>query len=199
VLFAALFCVCLGADLASKHYVFSWLLSDPASQARLAVARQARGDNVTAREALRFFRRPLLPGVEISLSVNAGIAFGLPARRLLVAAATVLAVGMVGYFFATADARARSVHVALALIGAGALGNLYDRLASEVVVPGFEPIRHHVRDFIDCSQLHWPWVFNVADAWLVVGVAVLILHWMLTGRKARRASAGPEQAAGRRT
>jgi lipoprotein signal peptidase len=67
------------------------------------------------------------------------------------------------------------------MILAGALGNLYDRLFSVVQVPapGAEPILRHVRDFIDLSQIGYKWVFNIADALLVIGVGILMILWVL--------------------
>ena len=164
------------------------MLSDPASQARLAESK-AYNPQMTAREALVFFRKDILPGVQFTLSTNKGVAFGLPIPRLLVACITVAAVGFIGYYFATSPARARSAHAALALVLAGAVGNLYDRLFSVVTVPGFEPIKYHVRDFVDCSELHYPWIFNIADAYLVAGVAVIVLHMISAQRKLSKADA----------
>ncbi len=59
----------------------------------------------------------------------------------------------------------------------GALGNLYDRIAYGYVV-----------DFLDFSGLYFPWVFNVADAAINLGVACLLLDAWLTrdGRASRR-------------
>ena len=52
----------------------------------------------------------------------------------------------------------------VAFIIGGALGNLYDRLAYGYVV-----------DFLDFSGLAFPWVFNIADAAINVGIALLLL------------------------
>jgi len=58
----------------------------------------------------------------------------------------------------------RTSHVAHALLLAGAVGNLSDRL-----------LRGYVVDFLHVQ--HWP-VFNLADIFIVAGVALLALaHW----------------------
>ena len=51
-----------------------------------------------------------------------------------------------------------------------------------------DPILRNVRDFIDCSDLGYPWVFNVADVLLVIGVAILGLHWFFVDRGGHKAS-----------
>jgi signal peptidase II len=68
---------------------------------------------------------------------------------------------------------AASERVALALLLAGAAGNYVDRV-----------VRGYVVDFIHVP--HWP-VFNVADALVVAGVALLGLSRLRAGRAARRA------------
>ena len=57
------------------------------------------------------------------------------------------------------------------LIIGGALGNLYDRVAYGFVV-----------DFLDFSGLYFPWVFNVADAAINLGIACLLLDAWRTER-----------------
>jgi signal peptidase II len=193
VVFLAITAAGVAADLWSKHAAFQSFLDDEglAAEARM-FHDDFRGRRPTAREFLATMRRRVCPGVWLSLSTNPGVVFGLPMPRWAVAAITAGAVGLVGLFFAQTDHRARWLHVGLALILGGALGNLYDRLFSVVRLPGFEPIRYEVRDFIDCSELHWHWVFNVADVLLVVGVAILMVHRLvapLVRRSARRAAA----------
>jgi len=57
----------------------------------------------------------------------------------------------------------------------GALGNMIDRVARGSVV-----------DFIDVQALHFPWVFNVADSAITVGIIVLLADGLFAP-KARQA------------
>jgi len=194
-LFITLTVTGLAADLISKHVVFDALLTDPAlvarAEARRTVAELADSP-LTTRQVLHGFQRPLCCGIQLTLSTNPGVVFGWAMPPWAVLAATALTVGLVGWFFATSDRRAWSIHLAMAFILAGALGNLYDRLCSSVSPLGMEPITRNVRDFIDCSAWGYPWVYNVADILLVVGVGLIALNWLLAAlreRKTRKASA----------
>ena len=181
-LFLILTILVLGTDLVSKKVVFDSLLTDPVSQNRLVQARTYH-PQMTAKQALSYFRKPFVLGVNFTLSTNEGVAFGLFVPRLLIAVFTVLTIGLIFYFFASSPAESLPMHIILALILGGALGNLYDRLFCEVTVSGFEGIRYQVRDFIDCTDLHYPWVFNVADVFLVVGIVLLLLHMFVSHHK----------------
>lgn len=183
ILFAAVSFFALASDLVSKHCVFEALLSDPAIQVRTRVPSDGLGTVDQARACLGLFQRRVCPGVRFTLSTNPGVVFGIHMPRPVVAATTLATVLILGYFFAVSEAGAYLVHAALALILGGALGNLYDRLFSKVTIPGFEPICRQVRDFIDCSELHYVWIFNLADAWLVIGVGLMVLHWLIAHRR----------------
>ncbi len=186
------------ADLTSKHYVFRTLLDDPSLAPRVR-AGHAMGLEPHDILAQLHVERHLVPGLRLTLSTNRGVVFGFKPhrspiiRRWIIAAATVLCTALVGVFFATSPRRAIWTHVALALILAGALGNLYDRLLGSVTLPGLPeaPIRHQVRDFINCSDLYWPYVFNVADVWLVVGVGMMVLAWARSAVRPRREATDP--------
>ena len=54
--------------------------------------------------------------------------------------------------------------IALGLIMGGAVGNAIDRVRFGAVV-----------DFLDFSRLMFPWVFNVADSGITIGVVLLLL------------------------
>lgn len=72
-----------------------------------------------------------------------------------------------------ARTQGRVLSIALGLIIGGALGNLIDRIRFGKVV-----------DFLDFSGMHFPWVFNVADAAINVGVFLILLDaFVLDGRR----------------
>lgn len=61
---------------------------------------------------------------------------------------------------------------ALGLVIGGALGNLVDRVRFGAVV-----------DFLDFRALYFPWIFNVADASITVGAALLALDFLRNGEE----------------
>ena len=197
--FIALTAIALGADLLSKHYVFRSLMDARETLARRietiqtgALANPELGRKLTSREMLHQLnlRKQVCPGLDLVLSVNKGAVFGMElhdsgsVHRLIVSLATLIVTVLMAWWFATSHRRAWCVHLATGLILAGALGNLYDRMTSCVSLPGMDPILYNVRDFLDCSSVPLPfgwsykWVFNIADVWLVVGVALMMLHWL---------------------
>jgi len=203
----------LSGDLVSKDHVFDSLLADADIPAKAAAAQQqlrlqfrreiklglrpADQAEPTTRDVLHAIpvrSKGQVAGVRLTLSTNPGVVFGLPMPRPAVAVVTVITIGLVIFFFASADARAYWTHISMAFILSGAAGNLFDRVTSEVAIAGLAiaPIRYHVRDFIDCGRLGYPYIFNVADVFLVVGVAMLILHWLVTAYRERKLKrAGP--------
>ena len=110
----------------------------------------------------------LLPGMlGLKLTTNTGAVFGLgEGGQSLFIAVTFGALGLIGYAFWESRRTDWANHLALGLLMAGALGNLYDRLRFGAV-----------RDFlwlVPGTGL-WPWIFNVADAALVTGVGLLLV------------------------
>ena len=100
---------------------------------------------------------------------NSGIAFGLFANATaLVTALTALAVGWMLVFFARGGSRHPVLPAALGLLIGGSLSNLVDRVRLG-----------HVTDFLD---LRWWPAFNLADSFIVVGVAILLLALVAADR-----------------
>jgi signal peptidase II len=87
--------------------------------------------------------------------------FGNSPTLLIVLAVIVL--GVFAYAFRDAVQRSRVVRVAFGMIAGGAVGNIVDRFQHQSVV-----------DFIDFYAI-WPFIFNVADACITIGVALLVL------------------------
>lgn len=72
--------------------------------------------------------------------------------------------------------------LAVGLVIGGAIGNVVDRIRFGAVA-----------DFLDVSRLHFPWVFNVADSAISVGIVCLLLDMLRQDdeEKAARATANP--------
>jgi signal peptidase II len=104
---------------------------------------------------------------------NTGIAFGLFASATpVVTALTAIAVGWMLLFFARSGGRHPVLPVALGLLIGGSVSNLVDRIRFGSVT-----------DFLDFR--YWP-AFNLADTFIVVGVAILFLALLTTERPRRR-------------
>ena len=103
---------------------------------------------------------------------SSGIAFGLFASRTgLVVGVTAVAVGLMLWFFARSGRRHPVLPVALGLVLGGSIANLIDRVRLG-----------HVTDFLDLVA--WP-AFNLADTFIVVGVAILFGALVLADRPHR--------------
>ena len=104
---------------------------------------------------------------------NSGIAFGLFASATaVVTALTALAVGWMLVYFARSGARHPVLPVALGLLIGGSTSNLIDRIRLG-----------HVTDFLD---LRWWPAFNLADSFIVIGVAILLIA-LAAGERGSRA------------
>ena len=109
-------------------------------------------------------------------SATRGSAFGLfHNQNLPLIVASFLGLAVLYYFYRSHPNPGLPVQLSLGLMVAGAIGNLTDRL-----------VRGHVTDFIDIGP--W-WIFNLADASIVCGLAALAVS-MWVGRSP--AAATPE-------
>lgn len=110
---------------------------------------------------------PVLPFLNLTMVWNRGVSYGLlradtaVGRWMLVGAAFVVVVALVAW---ARKADRPLFATALGFVIGGAIGNnLVDR-----------PRLGQVVDFIDVSALHFPWVFNLADSAITVGVILLL-------------------------
>ena len=124
----------------------------------------------------------LLPMLNFTMVWNRGVTFGLLGGLGGKLGSVLLAAVALGVVAALAVwlRRAERLAVALALgaIAGGAVGNVADRLRFGAVV-----------DFIHAHAWGWSWyVFNVADASIVCGVAALVLDGLFASAPARPAA-----------
>ena len=116
---------------------------------------------------------PVLGPFRLTFVYNEGISFGLfqgtgLGRWLLAAFQGTVSVALILW--------ARKVGrpwllAGIGLVIGGAIGNLIDRVRLGRVI-----------DFLDFSAIHFPWVFNVADASITVGVILILATEIFTPR-----------------
>ena len=117
----------------------------------------------------------LTPIFDLTYVQNYGASFGMLAgggfSRVLL---TVIALGISGWLAVwLGRLERRWAAFGAAFIIGGALGNMIDRVRLGYVV-----------DFFDFSGLYFPWVFNVADICIDIGIGFLLLDAFLTRDKA---------------
>jgi signal peptidase II len=121
----------------------------------------------------------VIPGLlNLTRVHNTGAAFGMmnamdfPYKTVIVGLIATAALTGLALYAATLDPAQRLSRLGLAFIIGGAAGNLIDRIAYGYVL-----------DFVDAYYANWHfWAFNVADAAITVGVALMILDILGVGR-----------------
>jgi signal peptidase II len=122
----------------------------------------------------------VIPGFfDLTRVHNTGTAFGFmnstdfPFKTVILACVAIGALAALAMYAATLPANQWLARVGLALILGGAAGNLIDRITDGYVV-----------DFVDLYWSGWHfWAFNVADASITVGVALMILDLLGAGSR----------------
>ncbi len=148
------------ADVLTKRWAFPYLTEHGGSQPVIG-------------DYLRF-----------TLALNKGMAFGLSFgdwSRWILILFTLITLGLIYHLYRQTPDHQRLQTTALALITGGALGNLLDRITSA----------RGVVDFIDVGfGTHRFWLFNIADAGVSIGGALLVLTlWTASERSSK-----PEEA-----
>lgn len=129
--------------------------------------------------------------VEFIWQENYGAVLGVgQGRTAMFVAFTFLALALLTWLFVDSKRSHAGLHIFLGCVVAGAVGNLYDRMQFS-----------YVRDFLRLtfradwatwggnSHYVWPYVFNIADVFITVGVCGLFLVWLVALVKHRRAAA----------
>ena len=121
----------------------------------------------------------LLPVLNVTMVWNRGVTFGLlngfgDWGHIILAVLALAVVAALGFWLNRATSWLMAASIGA--IAGGAIGNVIDRLRYGAVV-----------DFIHAHLGEWSWyVFNVADAAIVCGVAALLLDSQLASRAAKR-------------
>lgn len=125
--------------------------------------------------------RTIIPNLVDLVHVhNAGVAFGMlndtdhPQRALLTTGLALIALIGIAYYARHVRAEERLARLGLSLILGGAVGNLIDRVRQGYVI-----------DFVDVYWGDWHfWAFNVADAAISVGAALVFIDVLFFNRHA---------------
>ena len=183
-------------DLWLKHWSFQNVAPQPVVLDRDVIRRS--GWHIPPHDPVEVVPRVL----NLHLVRNDGAVFGIGAnQRMFFIFFTIAALGAAILVFGRwTTRRATMAHLALGLILAGGLGNLYDRITF-----GF------VRDFLHMlpgwqlpfgwnwpggSTEVFPWVFNAADVMLLLGMGTLMLYMNSLEKRRKKARAEREQVAG---
>jgi signal peptidase II len=110
---------------------------------------------------------PLVGPLRLTMVWNPGVSFGLlradnELGRWALSLFPIVVTVVLAWWARTANRPIMSLY--LGLLMGGALGNAIDRIRFGAVV-----------DFLDVTQLHFPWVFNIADAAINVGIVLFLL------------------------
>lgn len=133
--------------------------------------------------------------LDFRLVLNSGAVFGIGAhQRWFFVTFSAVAIAVAVWIFGwRTNVRDHLLHIGIALILAGAIGNLWDRL-----------MFGRVRDFLHMlpgwklpfglawpggNAEMWPWIFNVADVMLLAGMAVVLVAMRGADRRASSSKA----------
>ena len=183
----------LALDLGSKYIVFHELGPQPVTIRKadvLATQPEAILSLIpeSAREPVM-----IIPGLlDFQRVLNSGAVFGAGSgRRWFFIGFTLVALAFAGVLFARwTSAKDHISHLAIGLIISGGLGNLYDRARYACVRDFIHPLPDAQIPFglswPNGESALWPYVSNVADALLLIGIAILMVKlWRTDSDRAR--------------
>ena len=130
-------------------------------------------DQLVKQWILYGFQLPVIGSMQVigpfhlTMVWNQGVSFGLfrGEAEWVRWALAAFSLGVAGFLAVWARRVERPLlGVAIGLVMGGAIGNLIDRVRFGAVA-----------DFIDVTALHFPWVFNIADSAITIGVVLLLI------------------------
>jgi signal peptidase II len=123
-----------------------------------------------------------------------GFLGGFEHRMIVFGVFTVIALGVLGHMLWELPANDRFQTTALALITSGAVGNAIDRIDKQSVTDFVRVYTEHptlkpwLIDMVGMAE--WP-SFNVADAAIVVGLALFFIHFLFMEKDDKKLAADP--------
>lgn len=171
-------------DIVSKYAAFRHIASAPVEVVREQVLNAKGRDLPLSILIPRHQPIQVVPAIlDFTLVLNPGAVFGIGAgKRWFFVAFTVVAMAVSLWMFAKwTKARDTWAHIGLGLLIAGGLGNLYDRVVYACVRDFIHPLPGVNAPFgltnpLTGSRELWPYVSNLADKWLLIGIAILLVH-----------------------
>jgi lipoprotein signal peptidase len=132
--------------------------------------------------------------LNLRLTVNEGAVFGLgQGKQAVFAGVSVIASGILLWMLRNSG-KSRVEQLILGMLLAGVLGNFYDRIKYNYVRDMFYAFPGQTwESWFPFIQTSWsnheifPWIFNLADAYLVCGVALLLIRSVILSRRETKA------------
>jgi len=206
ILLLSVVVVSVAIDLVTKHLAFEHVADQPVRLTREQIlqntTRLPQGGVALDMRQLIPPHEPVhvVPGVlDLTLVLNPGAVFGIGAgKRWAFVAFTGVALAFGLWIFgAKTTSRQGMPHVAIGLLIGGGLGNLYDRLKFACVRDFLHPLPGSTLPFgirwPNGSREIWPYVSNIADLILLIGIGMLM--WHIWRSDPKRAEAGDEDGA----
>ncbi len=180
----------LASDLVSKDVAFKTIAGRPVQVDREQVL-QAQREHRSLGSLVPQTSITVVPnGLDFSLVLNPGAVFGIGAgKRWFFVGFTGAALGLAVWMFAAwTRPRDSMAHAAIGLLISGGLGNLYDRIVYGCVRDFLHPLPGVLMPFglnmpLTGQREIWPYVSNVADLWLLVGIGMLMWYLWRGGQQ----------------
>lgn len=189
-------------DLGSKELAFARVADQPVLVRRADVVRiskdPALGPRMISQSEAGIIPKhapvSVVPSVlDFQLVLNPGAVFGIgPGQRGFFIGFTVLALVFgLAMFAKWTGPRDYFAHASIGLLIGGGLGNLYDRLVFGCVRDFIHPLPGLLWPGgmkVMGNPEVWPYVSNLADLFLLIGIVMLLIHLWKRDREAERAT-----------
>ena len=186
IIFVITLITVLGCDLLMKSWSFEHVADTPV---QLRIGYNNLPDQIPPHQAMDVVPKVL----SLRLTLNTGAIFGIgKGAQWFFVFVSVIATAFICYLFWRSPRKAYAIQICYALILSGALGNMYDRMVYNAVrdmfwlFPGLHlPLGLR---WPGGSPDVYPWLFNIADAALIVGVLTLMVMVQLADRQQRKSA-----------